>query len=239
MFKSLICSICILVSITNLMAQEVDVTFDYEVTYVVPNAKKNTTDTLKIQLDKQGHYLFMESPSMGLNLARGVFPNPNMDLSNAECSFLLDTQRMLIYFNFRLDDTVMFLQMDVEPFIPTDRSPIGDSSAAFNLISEKRSEKIQVGDASYNAYMLFPETEPDEPITMVIDEQRPVDNIAIIHKAFTLMMEKTQSTTQFNLDVPNGLIMAIGLKDEMLIRAIEAKDVTTKINIQHSFNIKE
>jgi hypothetical protein len=25
----------------------------------------------------------------------------------------------------------------------------------------------------------------------------------------------------------------------MLIRAIEARDVTTKINIQHSFNIKE
>jgi len=220
-------------------AQELEVAFDYEVTYVIPNAKKNTTDTLKVQLDKSGHYLFMESPSIGLNLARGVFPNPNMDLSGSECSFLLDTQRMLIYFNFRLDDTVMFLQMDVEPFIPTDRSPIGDGSTAFNLISEKRSEKLQVGDASYKAYMLYPETEPDQPITVAIDEQRPVDNVAIINQVFTLMMEKTKSTSEFNLDIPNGLIMAIGLQDEILIRAIEARDVTTKINIQHSFNIKE
>ncbi|MEM7087286.1 MAG: hypothetical protein AAF489_13955 [Bacteroidota bacterium] len=238
MLRFITCSICLLIGLGNVTAQELEVLLDYEVTYVVPNGKKNTIDTISIQLDKKGHFLFMESNSMGLNLARGVFPDPNTDLSGSECSFLLDTQRMLVYFSFHLNDTKMFLQMDVTQFIPIN-NPMGDDMATLNLLTEKRGDQIQLGGALYDSYLLYPETEPDQPIILAIDEKRPVDNAALINRVIELMLQKSKSNVPVNLDIPNGLIMAIGFQEESLMKAIDARDVNTKINIQHSFNITE
>jgi len=218
------------------LSQSLEVSFNYSVTYQIPSSMKNTVDTLEIKMDRKGHYLYTESNSLGLNFATSVFSNPGLDLSSASCSLLLDTQRMIVYFNFELENNAMFFKMDLDKILPN----VNDApSEDMNLISEKLLDKVSIGSTNYEAYLIYPESEPENPLTVAIDSKRPVDNVSTIGEFFKLMLRKSNSEGDFNLDIPDGLIVSIKNDDEILLEAIQIKDVTTKINIQHSFNITE
>ena len=218
------------------LSQSLEVSFNYSVTYQIPSSMKNTIDTLKVKMDKNGHYLYTESNSLGHDFASSVFSNSGLDLSSATSSILLDAKRMIIYFNFELDKNVMFFKMDLDKLLPNKgNAPIQD----MNLISEELTDKVIINNSSYAAYLLYPKSEPNNPLTVAIDTKRPVDNFSIINEFFKMMLQKSNSDGVFNLDIPDGLIISVKNDDEVLLEAIEIEDVTTKINIQHSFNIKE
>ena len=218
------------------LSQSLEVSFNYSVTYQIPSSKKNTVDTLEVKMDKKGRYLYTESNSLGLDFASSVFSNPELDLSSAISSILLDAKDMIIYFNFELDNNVMFFKMDLDKILPNvGRAPTQD----MNLISEALADKVTIGNSNYDAYLIYPKSEPENPLTVAIDTKRPVDNFSIINEFFKMMMRKSNGDGVFNLDIPDGLIISIKNDDDVLLEAIQIEDVTTKINIQHSFNIKE
>ena len=236
MLRILICLILFISFGVSGLSQSLDVSFNYSVTYQIPSLKRNTVDTLEVKMDKEGHYLYTESNSLGLDFATSVFSSPTLDLSSATSSILLDTKRMIIYFNFEIENNVMFFKMDLDKILPN----VSDTpSEDMNLISEKLSNKLSIDNSNYDAYLIYPESEPENPLTVAIDSKRPVDNVSTIGEFFKMMLRKSNSEGDFNLDIPDGLIVSIKNGDEVLLEAIQIKDEVTKINIHHSFKITE
>ncbi|NNJ81995.1 MAG: hypothetical protein HKP11_07345, partial [Flavobacteriaceae bacterium] len=172
----------------------------------------------------------------GEDFGRSILKNPDIDLSNSDANFVLDTQQMLFYFHFNFDDNIMFMKMDIENFIPVERDPLeGD----LDLIAEATGDKINLVGNSYPTFLLYPKNEPEEPLTLAMDMNRPVNNLNLINEFVKLMLRKTESKGSASIDIPNGLILGAYTTSGTLFEAISVKDINSSINISNGFNIKE
>ena len=217
-------------------AQELVVNLDYKVVYEIPAPARSTMDTIAISFDKAGKYLYSDAKILGEDFGRTVFENPNLDLSSARSSFILDTEKMEIYFNFSFDKNMMYFKMDLEALIPIESDPFEGN---MELISEETGDEIEIVGGYYPSYLLYPNTEPEDPLTLVIDTKRPVNNYNVINEFILLMLRKTESKGSMSLHIPKGLILGVYSKSGTMMEAISIEDVSTTINVSHRFNIKE
>lgn len=216
--------------------QELTVNLDYEVTYTIPAPRRNTSDTITVSFTKDGRYLHSNIPFLGEDFGRSVLKNPDIDLSNSDANFVLDTKQMLFYFHFKFEDNVMFMKMDIENFIPAERDPLeGD----LDLIAEATGDKMSLLDSRFPTFLLYPKNEPEEPVTLAMDTNRPVNNLNLINEFVKLMLRKTESKGSASFDIPNGLILGAYTTSGTLFEAISVKDINSTINISNGFNIKE
>jgi hypothetical protein len=215
-------------------AQELTVNLDYEVTYAIPAPRRNTTDTITVSFTKDGRYLHSNIPFLGKDLGRSILKDPTIDLSDSDANFVLDTGRMLFYFHFSFEDNIMFMKMNIENFIPVERDPLeGD----LDLIAEATGDKMNLAGSNYPTFLLYPKNEPEEPVTLVMDTNRPVNNLNLINEFIKLMLRKTESKGSASFDIPNGLILGAYSTGGTLFEAISVKDINTTINIANGFNI--
>lgn len=231
-----ILSILALLTVTLTQAQDITVNLDYKVVYEIPSSARNTIDTISISFDKAGKFLYSDARLLGENFGKSVFENPNLDLSTARSSFVLDTENMEIYFNFSLEKSMMFFKMDLETLIPMESDPFEGN---MELISEKTGDQIEIAGGYYPSYLLYPNTEPEDPLTLVIDSERPVNNYNVINEFIQLMLRKTESKGSMSLKIPQGLILGVYSKSGTMMEAISVEDVSTTINVSHRFTIDE
>ena len=216
--------------------QDLTVNLDYEVTYTIPAPKRNTTDTITVSFTKDGRYLYSNIPFLGEDFGRSVLKNPNLDLSNSDANFVLDTRQMRFYFHFSFEDNIMFMKMNLENFIPMERDPLkGD----LELVAEATGDKMNLIGSKYPTYLLYPKSEPEEPVTLVMDTTRPVSNLNLINEFVKLMLRKTESKGSASFDIPNGLILGAYSTGGVLFEAISVKDINSTINISNGFKINE
>ena len=234
--KKLLTTLFALCCLLGVNGQEITVNLDYEVTYTIPAPKRNTIDTIVVSMDKEGRFLHSNIPFLGEDFGRSVLKDPNIDLSNADANFVLDTKQMLFYFHFKFEENIMFMKMDIENFIPVERDPLqGD----LELIAEATGDKMNLIDKRYPTFLLYPKNEPEEPVTLAMDPNRPVNNLNLINEFIKLMMRKTESKGNASFEIPNGLILGAYTKGGTLFEAIAVKDINSTINISNGFNIKE
>ncbi len=218
------------------IGQELSISMDYNVVYRIPSPAKGTVDTVGISFDKMGKYLYSDNAMLGKDFGRSVFENPNLDLTTASSNFIVDTEKMEVYFHFSLDENMMFFKMNLETLLPIEADPFeGD----LEIITEKTKDRIEIGGKRYPSYLLYPSSEPDEPLTLVIDPSRPVNNYNVINEFIQLMLRKTNSKGSMSLNIPDGLILGIYTKSGTLMEAITVEDISTQINISNRFKIDE
>jgi hypothetical protein len=216
--------------------QELTVSLDYKVVYKIPSPAKNTIDTVGIHFDKRGKFLYSENAMLGEDFGRSVFKNPNLDLSSANSNFIVDTEKMDVYFHFSLDQNFMFFKMNLETLLPVKADPFeGD----VEIIAEATKDRIEIAGKRYPSYLLYTNTEPDDPITLIIDPSRPVNNFNVMDEFIQLMLRKTNSSGSMSLNIPDGLILGIYTKSGTLMEAISVEDISTKIKFVNRFNIDE
>ncbi len=217
--------------------QSATVNLDYEVTYVVPNARKQTTDTVTINITKDGRYLFTEENIMGADFANGLFPNPSMNTSQSQSFLLMDTQEMMVYMNFGFGKNSFLFKMDVKDFIPTPQT-FEFEEEKLELVSKKAEKKIEVNGISYDTYSIYPAQEPDRPLVMAVDSDKPVTNNKIFEELFKIMVNSTNASG-FTYDIPEGLILYMELDNKMIIQVIETKKISKKVSFSYNLSIEE
>jgi hypothetical protein len=227
----------VFISITySTVSQELTIALDYNVVYEIPSPAKGTVDTVEISFDKMGKFLYSDNANLGQDFGRSVFENPNLDLTKAKSNFIVDTEKMEVYFHFSLDENMMYFKMNLETLLPVEADPFeGD----MEIIAEETKDRIEIAGKPYPSYLLYPNTEPDEPLTLVIDPSRPVNNFNVINEFIQLMLRKTNSKGSMSLNIPAGLILGIYTKSGTLLEAITVEDISTKINISNRFKIDE
>ncbi|MBT8262884.1 MAG: hypothetical protein KJO05_08690 [Bacteroidia bacterium] len=216
--------------------QDLSVSMDYKVVYEIPAPMRNSADTISISFDTEGKYLYSDAKLLGDDLGRSVFKNPNTDLSPAESSFVLDTKNMEVYFDYSLNRNSIFFKMDIESLIPADEDPFEGN---VEIIMEKTEYDVEIAGSSYPSFLLYPDNEPEEPLTLAIDTSRPVDNSIVLNAFIQLMLRKTDSKGSMSINIPKGLILGIYTANSIMMEAISVENVATTINISHQFTINE
>ncbi|MDC7996297.1 hypothetical protein [Altibacter sp. HG106] len=235
--KYLLISFLALCCLVNGKAQNKSVQLDYEVTYAIPSPKRNTVDTIGVHFAKSGKFLFTDSNTIGTEFSKEIFENRAIDFSSATTSILLDTEVLQLFFNYTLGRSTVYFVMNMEDIIPVTNEPLGKK---LSIISEKITDAPNASDKKYETYALYTAEEPENIITLTVDPTRPVNNNAIIGEFFRLMLSKTNSTADdISFDIPQGLIVSVAVSGTTLLNAIQIADVTTKINISHTFNIEQ
>ena len=234
--KNILIAFIVLSCSIGTKGQELAVTLDYEVSYAIPSARRNTVDTITVRMDKDGRYLHSNIPFLGEDFGRSVLKDPSIDFSNADANFVLDTRQMLFYFHFKFEENIMFMKMDIENFIPMEQDPLqGD----LELVAEATGDNLELMGTKYPTYLLYPKSEPDEPVTLVMDSSRPVNNFNIINEFIKLMMRKTESKGNLSFEIPKGLILGAYSTGGTMFEAISVKDINSTINISNGFKINE
>ncbi|MEL6813120.1 MAG: hypothetical protein AAFP76_17505, partial [Bacteroidota bacterium] len=126
--------------------------------------------------------------------------------------------------------TFIFIFMDGENLDPLNRS--------MEIISENTGTTTEFMGQQLDTYWVFPTSEPDSKLTMVIDGTKEIDNSALLNKFIQLMMNKSNSSGNMEINLPEGLILSITEPGgELILEAIEIKDTPTTIDLTHSFKI--
>ncbi len=217
--------------------QNKEISLDYTVTYEIPSQKRNTVDTVSVSFNKKGTFLHTDARFIIDKFSAIVFKNKNVDLSNASSSIIYDTNSSEVYMHFDIQNNIVYMKMNLDDIIPIENE--GAFSDDVKIISEKQKDDTFILNKSYATYVIYPDTEPNSRIQLVIDENHPVSNNTILKKFFELMLTKTNSEGSIDIDLPEGLILSVLQGDSSLIKAIDIDTDPLKINISHSFNIEK
>ncbi len=228
--------IAVLLVITLSFGQNKDIELDYTVTYEVPNAKKNTIDTVSVSFNKEGTYLYSNARILVDEFSSSILKNRNIDVSQATSSIIYDSKNTEVYINLDVQGNLVFMKLNLNSIIPSESDPLPEN---VKLITEKSKEDTFLLNKSFPTYLLYAETEPASDIKLVIDEDHTVNNNLILAKFIELMLTKTKSDGSIDFDIPDGVILSVSQSGESIIKAINFESKPIKINISHSFNIEK
>jgi len=229
--------ILILLFVINVTSQSTTVNLDYTVSYEIPSVKKGK-DTLNISFDKEGKYLFTDTNILAKDLARKVFRTNLTLINNSKISLLFDIKKELAYINFTSGLNHLFLQIDINSFLPN--KPVRQDSIEskeVQLNSKQTNEKALVMNTEYNLYKIYTSGEVEQPVYVAFDESNSFN----INNLLYLFFEKL-ALTESNLVKPKnigkGIIMQIkNHKGDEILTAINVLKQQKKIEFNHSFTI--
>jgi len=229
--------ILILLFVINVTSQSTIVNLDYTVSYEIPSVKKGK-DTLSISFDKDGKFLFTDTNILAKDLARKVFRTNQALINNSKINLLFDVEKELAYINFNSGQNHMFLQMDINSFLPS--KPVKQDSIEskeVQLISKQTDEKVWVMNSEYKLYEIYTSGEVEQPVYVAFDESNSFN----INNLLYLFFEKlalTESTLLKPKSISKGIIMQIkNHKGDVILTAVNILKQHKKIEFNHSFTI--
>ncbi|WP_353779550.1 hypothetical protein [Winogradskyella sp. 3972H.M.0a.05] len=214
-------------------SQEKIIDIDYTVDYIIHQKRKKNVDTITIGFNKKGKYLWTNSNVIGKDFSAGFFFNDNEDSANTNLIYSSENGRLIMLVNE--EENRIYIDFDVKSILPSR----GNSSEKLNLITEPIDLKEKLLGRDLSAYNLFPDTEPDQPLTILMDESLECDNNAILIKFIDLLLNNSTDDSAFTFNIPNGLILKVLIEGETLIEAHKINIKPKQIIINHSFQIKE
>lgn len=219
-------------------AQETVIDIDYTVDYVVPNKRKKTVDTISIGFNKDGKYLWTNSNILTSEFGNSVFLGGAKNIDDAQFNLIYSVENGTFIILFKYGESVIYANLDIETIIPMDEEDSFDEN--MNLVAEQINEKERVLDFDCSSYKLYPDSKPNEAITISVADDLESKNNVFFSKFINLMLRMTSSKGQINVDLPDGLILKV-LDDEgsVLIEAINVENNKKTITINHSFKITE
>lgn len=221
---------------TSSYGQSKEITLDYTVTYQVPNAKKNTIDTVSVSYNKEGTYLYTNARFLIDTFSTSVFKSGNVDFSKSTSNIIYDSHNTDVYMYLDFQGNVIYMKMNLDAVIPTTSDSFDEN---IKVITEKATENDFILNKSYPKYLVYPENEPQSILEMVVDEDLSVNNNLILSKFFELMLTKTKSEGSIEMDIPEGLILSVSSNGTYMIKAFEVEKKPIKINLSHSFKVEK
>ncbi|GEQ85795.1 hypothetical protein ULMS_13030 [Patiriisocius marinistellae] len=217
----------------NTIAQNQYISFDYEAKYLMPSKKNNTLDTISISFAKDGSHIFTDSRFLAQGFGLNVFGN-GANKTNSNIGLLYTSSKSLLQLNYEMGDNLMFMKMDIKT-LAASRGIEEINGEQLSLQSEQTDDVNFMG-APRKAYVVFPSNKPEQIITILFDESKPVNNNLLLTNLLTGLLKMNGENVQTNLNLPNGLILSI-LDDKgvNIIEAIDINEVDTKLTINHTF----
>ena len=214
---------------TSTFSQDLDVSLDYSVTYEVPNSSKNSIDTLSLSYDRKGKYIYTDSQFIGESLAIEIFNTLANRTIDANILFQIEDNKALI--DVRVDDNEIYLNMDMAAIIPQAVIDSDNTTELTQLISEKSPKTTTILGKEYTTYFLYPEGEPFNAMTLVVDEALPVNNNSIMKGFLTLLFNRPD--TNIEVEFPNGLILMLADSSMTHLKAINVEATPSKFILTH------
>lgn len=219
-------------------SQENTIEIDYIVDYLIPNKKKQTTDTISIGYDKSGKFLWTDYTELAKTFSKKLFKNNSEAiLANSKSNLILETETTQLFFSFKSDDNIIFFKLNLNAFIPINQNDALNENIV--LVSEKTEQTTNILNNDYTDYALYPDNEPESKIYATFDETLPVDNNFLFHGFLELMLQKTSSKGSISSNLPKGLILKISDGNVNLIEAIKVTKGKKTIHINYSFKVTE
>ena len=202
--KKLLTTILLLSFIYN-YSQETKVVIDYVVDYEILNNQGVVSDTIKIGYSKSGKFLWTDYPTLGIEFTKDILKNNDSVNGNPETNILYNTNSTDVIFSLNYNGNVVFFKIDLKSFIPSSDS----FDENVSLISEKTENKANILGNEHNIYRIYPNTEPDESIFIVYDENIPIDNNSIFSEFIKIALSATNSSGSIDTNLNNGLILSV------------------------------
>lgn len=215
-------------------SQNVDITFDYTVDYELPNNRKQTIDTITIGYEKTGRYLWSDFEGLAKEFAKDVFKKNNLENQDTESNIIFDSETTMVYVSLKMNKSLVYFAINLEDMIPSKSDPLNENVI---ISSTPTNQFFSLNDIEYPEYAVSPSVEPNQSVYVAINENYKVDNNKIFKKFLELMLAKTQSDGNIELDLPNGLIMSIRDNNQSILQAIKLDNAKKQIQINHSFKI--
>lgn len=219
-------------------SQETVIDIDYTVEYTIPNKRKKTIDTISIGFNKNGKYLWTNSNKITSEFGNSVFLGGAKNIDDAQFNLIYSVENDTFIILFKYLESVIYANLDIETIVPMDEEDSFDEN--INLVAEKINKKSRVLDFNCNSYKLYPDSNPNEAITIAVADDLESKNNVFFSKFVNLMLRMTSSKGQITADLPDGLILKVLDEEEsVLIEAINVDNNKKTITINHSFKITE
>jgi len=217
-------------------AQEKEIVINYTVEYLIPSTRKKATDTVNIGFDKSGKYLWTNSKALAEDIGKSIFRGNSKLMEAAELAIVLDTENMSVIMVFKSEGNEMFMNMELSKIMPLPKNQDQDE---FELISEDTGNSIEVAGKKASVYDVYPSNKPSEAISIAFDKSIPINNNKLFKRFFELIFAAEGSSSLLGMDFPNGLLMSVSNKGEIMMEAHKVDTKTKTININYSFKITE
>lgn len=216
-------------------------TFDYEVTYEIPDTTKGK-DTIKIAFDKSGRYLWTDYSKISDRYAFLLSQSETLQEDDMSINIIYDTETTKVYMNLYSSHFSFFMKMNLTALLPN-RMASRPFSESFEMLTEKSSKKASLLGKEYPVYKVYPENFDGEKdkINIVFGEDFPVNNNTIF-KSFLDLMTNDDNDAGIKTNFPKGIILQVASpspKEEVLVKAINVKKVSKTITINNTLEIKE
>lgn len=218
-------------------AQERTITIDYTVDYLIPNKRKNTSDTISVGFSKDSKYIWTNSKSLAKDLGRSMFRRNPEILDNADLGIIYDTEKAVIMMCFQSGKNQLFFNFEISTFLPYPQA--NNTAEEFELLSDNTHETINIADREATNYNIYPSNKESDLMTVAFDESISIQNTQLFNKIFELMFESNLGSSLLRIHIPDGLIMKVSNKGETMIEAYKVDTSTKTININYSFKITE
>lgn len=219
-------------------SQEKKIEIDYVVDYVIPNKRKQSKDTISIGYDKDGKYLWTNYREFTKEFTNAFLQNSGeTEIPGSNSNLILETKTTDIFFNFEGNDIALFFKVNLNTFIPVDKSDAINDHVV--LVSEKTDRTSSIINSEFMDYALYADKEPESIIYANFDEDLPVNNNFIFQKFLELMMKKTDSEGSITTNLPKGLILKINDGNTTMLEAIKIHKEKKVIDINYSFKVTE
>ena len=219
-------------------SQERTIEIDYTVDYIVPNRKKQTTDTISIGFNKSGKYLWTNDKILSDKISSNSLFGKYLSDSDSGINLIYspDEDRMILAAT--IGSSKFYADLDMNMIFPF--GPEDGFNEEVAMITDKSEKQETVLGKDCNVFNLFPDNEPDQGIKVLIDESTTCNNNNYLSQFVTLMLKLTYSEGSITIDVPNGLILKVlDENDNTLIEAIKVDTSKKTLVINHSIQTKE
>ncbi len=220
------------------LSQERTIEIDYTVDYILPNRKKQTTDTITIGFNKDGKYLWTNdkilSAKISSNNLFGKYLNDGK--SGINLIYCPNEDRVLLVADMGTSKFYADLDMNmISPFGPEDGF---DDTVA--MITEKSEKQETILGKNCSTYDMYPDDEPAQGLKVLIDENTKCNNNNYLSQFVDLMLKLTYSQGNITVNIPNGLVLKVlDENDNTLIEAIKVDTKKKTLVINHSIQTKE
>lgn len=234
--KKIVALILLFFAFTFAFAQERTIEIDYTVDYLIPNRKKGTKDTISIGFNKDGKYLWTNYNNLAQDFARSVVKNPEL-AAKANTNIVFDTEKGDLIMAFNIESNTMYFNMDLGMILPINANEANEES--FVLISNQLIDKETVNGKELEVYEIYPENKPNDKISMIADNDYPVNNSLIFGKLFEIIFRVISNDSEIPTNFPTGLITQLKVDSEIMLEAIKINPTKKTIKLNYSLEIKE
>ena len=208
----------------NSLAQKIDISLDYTVTYVIPKSN----DTIRLSIGDSGKMIFTDSKSLAKEFGSSFGSLIPTAPDQTDAKILLDLKANKMYMEAKVADNVMLMNLDIMNFIP---KPTRNADSVA-VRAELNGETHFVMDRLHDLYNIISDSKEGISFKMAFDENYPLD----FNNTFSPFIQLITGG-ELVLDFPSGVILyAEDANGAEVLRAIDIRNEAQRIEANFNLN---